>query len=61
MVIDQTDARNKIGDYRELEHHAKRQDQPRYQRKILSHLDQRLNLNGFIPAQQKLESESNTS
>ena len=56
-VIDQTDARKEIGDYRKLEHHAKRQDQPRYQRKIFSHLDQRLNLNRFIPAQQKLESE----
>jgi hypothetical protein len=50
-VIDHTDTGKKVGDYRKLEHHPKRQNQPRYQRKIFAHLDQRLYLDGFIPAQ----------
>src|SRR5262244_3476715 len=56
-VIDQADARKKVGDHRKLKHHAKCQNQPRYDRKIFTHLYQWLYLDGFIPAQQKFESE----
>src|SRR5215510_846588 len=56
-VIDHADAREKISDYRKLKHHAKGQNQARYDRKVVTHLNQWLYLNGFIPAQQKFESE----
>src|SRR5215475_5817073 len=56
-VIDQADARKKVGDHRKLKHHAKCQNQPRYDREIVTHLYQWLHLDGFIPAQQKFESE----